>query len=191
MQNKTLAASGMALALFAATATAQTETAAPAPTPTCADLHWTAGVLAQNPDIARTCLGVYELDGKLYAKGKIEVARVRGNRITFRPVYTDGSRGDSRSVTVPADFRATIAGRQYRADQLRRGQELDVFLPDDRFALAVVDTDGLDSGDLLAVEETAIAMPTTASPAFLFGALGAGLVGIGAALGRLRRRRGR
>lgn len=144
------------------------------PAPTCDDLVWSAQVLAANPDIAMSCQGVYARNGELYAKVTIELTRVRGNRLTFRPQHTDGSKGAQRSINVSSSWRADIEGRKYRAGELLPGQELSVYMPEDRFALAV--HDGAFDGDeeLITIEEAAVvAMPKTASP--VYAALGAGL----------------
>ena len=119
-------------------------------TVTCADLNWSAEVLAQNPDIGGMCQSVYEKNGKLYAKTSIEVVRVRGNTMTYRPLHVDGTKGDSRSVTLNSSFRAKIAGREYRASDLSRGQELNVYMPEDRFALAIED-ESLDDEDFMVI----------------------------------------
>ncbi len=186
MLKKMIVATGVGIALSMSQAMAQDERVESAVS--CADLDWSAQVLAANPDIAQTCNAVYEKDGKLYAQAKIEVVRVRGNTITFRTLHTDGTKGDSRSVTVPSSWRANIAGRQYRASDLMRGQELNVYLPEDRFALHVEDDDGPDEADVLVIEEEVVAMPTTASPLFLAGLGGAALLGLGGVFGALRRR---
>ncbi|QFU76220.1 hypothetical protein EY643_11420 [Halioglobus maricola] len=185
MQKKMVVAVGMALALSAGSTMAQDK--AVSSSVTCADLNWSAEVLAINPDIAQTCQSVYEKNGELYAKAVIEVVRVRGNRMTFRTVHTDGTMGDSRSVQLDSSWRADIGGRSYRASDLMRGQQLNVYLPQDRFALAVHDEDGLDDADLVVIEEE-VAMPTTASPLFLIGAAGGALLALGGALTGLRRR---
>jgi hypothetical protein len=156
--------------------------------PTCADLNWAADVLAANPDIAQSCKGVYEKNGEMYAKVSIEVVRVRGNRMTFRPMHTDGSKGNSRSIVLDNSFRAEIGGREYRASDLMRGQELNVYMPPDRFALAVEDADGPDAEDMVVIEEEVVEMPTTASPLFLIGLLGGAFVALGGMLSGIRRR---
>jgi hypothetical protein len=185
MMKQLIVASGMTVALCISGQSA-------AQAPTCADIQWNYGVLSEYPDIAETCRGVYEKDGKLYAKATVEVQRIRGNRITFRPVHTDGTKGESHSVTVPASFRAKIAGREYRASQLVRGQELNVYLPEDRFALAVYDEEAPEEDtELMMVdieEEEEVEMPTTASPLFLFGLAGGGLLALGGLFTALRRR---
>ena len=185
MYKKMVVAVGLALSVSAGSAMAQSGASS---TVTCADLNWAAEVLAMNPDIAESCQAVYEKNGELYAKATIEVVRVRGNLMTFRPLHTDGTMGDSRSVQLDSAWRAEIAGRSYRASDLMRGQQLNVYLPQDRFALAVSDADGLDEADLVVIEEEVVEMPTTASPLFLIGAVGAGFLALGGMLTGLRRR---
>lgn len=179
---------GMALVVGVAQANAQDAGMEKDMSPTCADIQWSANILEKNPDIGMSCQAVYERNGELYAKATIEVVRVRGNRLTFRPLHTDGTKGKSRSIRVPADWRAEIAGREYRVEELIRGQELNVYIPQDRFALAVVDDDGIDAIDIIIIEE-AVMMPTTASPLFLIGAAGAGMLALGGALSLRRRRK--
>ena len=186
MNKKMVVAVGMALSVSAGSLMAQDK--AVSSTVTCADLNWSAEVLALNPDIAAMCQSVYEKDGKLYAKASIEVVRVRGNRMTFRPLHTDGTLGDSRSVQLDSAWRAEIGGRSYRASDLMRGQQLNVYMPEDRFALAVDDADGPDEADMVVIEEEVVEMPTTASPLFLVGAVGGALLALGGMLTGIRRR---
>ena len=192
MQKKLVVAMGMALALSAGQVAAQ-ENASSADmnkdvAPTCADLNWSAEVLAANPDVGMSCQAVYEKNGSLFAKVSVEVVRVRGNRMTFRPLHTDGTKGDSRSIQLDSAWRAEIGGRSYRASDLMRGQQLNVYIPEDRFALAVEDADGPDEMDMVAIEEEVVEMPTTASPLFLIGLAGGAFLALGGLLGRVRRR---
>ncbi len=182
MQKKLVVAMGMALALSAGSVSAQDAA------PTCADLNWSADVLAANPDIGASCQAVYEKDGRLFAKVSIEVIRVRGNRMTFRPLHTDGTMGDSRSVQLNSSWRAEIGGRQYRASDLMRGQQLNVYIPEDRFALAIEDADGPDEADIVMIEDEVVEMPTTASPLFLVGLAGGAFLALGGLLSGIRRR---
>ncbi|MEM1190802.1 MAG: hypothetical protein AAF933_02745 [Pseudomonadota bacterium] len=105
--------------------------------PTCDDLVWSAQVLAINPDIRKSCQGVYQRGDELFAKVTIEVTRVSGNRLGFRPQHLDGSMGKPRSITVPSTWRARLDGEDYRVRDLMPGQRLNVYVPEDRFALAV------------------------------------------------------
>ncbi|MFV0278548.1 MAG: hypothetical protein ACK5HY_15375 [Parahaliea sp.] len=158
--------------------------------PICDDIEWSSSIVAEYPDIVNSCQGVYEKDGELYAKAIVEVQRVRGNRITFRPLHTDGSKGPTYSIQVPREFRAHIAGRDYRASELARGQNLNVYLPHDRWALAVEEEGDFDIFAVILIEEEVVEMPDTASPLFLFGLAGGALVSAGGLITLLRRRRG-
>ena len=190
MSKKMVVIAGLALSLSAGQLMAQDTTSTgkvQSSTVSCADLNWSAEVLAANPDIAQMCRTVYEKDGRLFAKTSVEVVRVRGNTMTFRPLHTDGTKGDSRSVTLDSGWRANIAGREYRASDLMRGQNLNVYLPEDRFALAVEDDDGIDDADIMVIED-ATEMPTTASPLFLLGLAGGAFLALGGLLSGIRRR---
>ena len=186
MHKKMVVAVGMALSLSAGSLMAQDR--AVSDTVTCADLNWSAEVLALNPDVAAMCQAVYEKDGRLFAKASIEVVRVRGNRMTFRPLHTDGTLGDSRSVQLDSAWRAEIGGRSYRASDLMRGQQLNVYIPEDRFALAIEDADGPDEADIVMIEDEVVEMPTTASPLFLVGLAGGAFLALGGLLSGIRRR---
>ena len=191
LKKKVVLAVGMTLAVSAGQLVAQETNsvgAVQSTTVTCADLNWSAEVLARNPDIAAMCQTVYEKDGTLFAKTSIEVVRVRGNTMTFRPRHIDGTLGDSRTVTLDSSWRATIGGRQYRASDLSRGQNLNVYVPEDRFALAFEDDDGLDDSDMMHEIEDATEMPTTASPLFLVGLVGGAFLALGGLLTGMRRR---
>jgi hypothetical protein len=191
MKKQLVVAMGMALSLSMGQAMAQTNSSSEGMdigTPTsCADLNWSAEALAANPDVAMSCQAVYEKNGELFAKATIEVVRVRGNRMTFRTLHTDGGKGDSRSIQLDNSWRAEIGGRSYRASDLMRGQQLNVYIPQDRFALAVEDADGLDVADMVVIEEV-VEMPTTASPLFLIGLAGGAFMALGGLLSGLRRR---
>ena len=69
-----------------------------------------------------------------------------------------------------------------------RGQQLNVYLPEDRFALAIADADGPDEADIMMIEEEVVEMPTTSSPLFLFGLAGGAFLALGGLLTGLRRR---
>lgn len=120
----------------------------------CEQLNWSPQVLAANPDIGRACRGVFQKDDVLYALAKIEVVRAQANTLRFRTLRTDGSKGPQRSIKLPPDFRVVLDGRKYRIGELLPGQELNVFLPEDRFAL-VLDSadDGAPMGSSINIEQ--------------------------------------
>ncbi|MEE4146387.1 MAG: hypothetical protein V2I26_16400 [Halieaceae bacterium] len=119
----------------------------------CADLKWSAEVLAANPDIASACQGVYEKDGVLYARATIEVVRVLGNTLRFRTLLKDGSLGKRRSVSLDSQWRVSLDGREYRLSELSEGQRLNIYLPEDRFALTVLGSNAPQASAIEAVEE--------------------------------------
>lgn len=119
----------------------------------CADLKWSAEVLAANPDIAFACRGVFEKDGILYAKATIEVVRIQGNTLRFRTLLTDGKLGKRRSVTLDNKWRVKLDGREYRLSELNVGQRMNIYLPEDRFALTVLGGNEAQANDIEEVAE--------------------------------------
>jgi len=170
-----LTASSLLLALLLGATASQAQV--PGRAPTCNDLVWSAQVLAANPDIRDSCQGVYQRGDELFAKVEITLTRVRGNRLTFRPQHLDGTQGKARSIVVPNSWRANIDGSEYRARDLIAGQKLSVYIPEDRFALALGESNlaGDDDIELIDIEEAAVvtSMPKTASalPAALLAGL--------------------
>lgn len=150
MISKILAATGIAL-FFTLPGMAAAEK--PRGVVECADLHWSAQVLAANPDIALACQGVYEKDGVLYAKASIEVIRVQGSTLRFRTLLNDGSKGGRRSVKLSSGWTVKIADRYYRAADLVEGQRLNIYLPEDRFALTVLGSNDTNTAPIEKVED--------------------------------------
>lgn len=153
----------------------------------CSDIEWSSTVTDQYPNIAGACDAVVEKNGKLYARVEVQVQRVRGRTMTFKIINNDGSSGGSYSQTVDTSWRAKIGGMSYRVGELSRGQNLNVYLPHDRWAVIHEDDDGPDEAD--AVELVAApALPETASPLPLIGMFGGLFMLLGAGLGVIRRR---
>ncbi|MHA7815248.1 MAG: hypothetical protein ACX93N_02150 [Pseudohaliea sp.] len=117
--------------------------------PTCDDLAWSSAALAANPDIGLLCQGVYVKGDTYYAKATIRITRVDGQRVTFVPYRRDGSLGKARSVSLGRDWKVMINGEALTASNLVKGQELTVFIPQDRFAISI---GGPDAGKLLPIE---------------------------------------
>jgi len=105
----------------------------------------------------------------------------------------DGSYGPLESVTVDDDWRAELGGRSYRMRQLSPGQEMNIYIPGDRWEAHVAKDM---SGTITVYYAVAFsgagdsgsALPTTASPLPLIGMLGVGSL-FTAFLMRVRRRR--
>jgi hypothetical protein len=176
----------LSLLAIGTTASAQTDL-------TCADISFTYEVTSKYPSVADGCRDVVEVDGERYAKMRVEIMTARGNVGTFRFMNKDGSYGPLESVTVDDDWRAELGGRSYRMRQLSPGQEMNIYIPGDKWEAhvakdmsgtitvyyAIAFTGASDSGS---------ALPTTASPLPLIGMLGVGSM-FTAFLMRVRRRR--
>jgi LPXTG-motif cell wall-anchored protein len=128
---------------------------------------------------------------------KAELTREpRGNTATFRFKHQDGSYGSTHSAELDPSWRAQISGRSYRLRDLARGQELDLYLPPDRFAVHVHASDAevttIAPVAVVAAEpepepEPASMLPATASKMPLFALFGA-LALLGAGMLRVARR---
>lgn len=164
---------------------------------TCRDLTFTGPVASQFPQAQDACLGVETREGRPYAHFEARIRNVRGNTVEAEFKMPDGTYSRPISVTPDPEARVRIAGRSYRYRDLSRGQELDVYLPPDRWEIVVpADTEEFAAAPtvvILAIAEPAPALaantlPRTASPLPLIGALGALLTALGFAVVALRRR---
>ena len=142
---------------------------------TCDDIEWSSVVTDEYPDISKACDDVVQRDGRLFARVKVELLRVRGNNLTFRVLNNDGTSGGAYTQNVGSSWRARIGGVSYRARDLMRGQRLNVYMPSDRWAIIHEDDDGPDIADAIPLE-VAPELPKTASQLPLIGLLGAGLL---------------
>ena len=182
MKKSLFCLAALPLLAFASGASAQT---------TCADIEMGYEITSQFPDAANSCVDVVERDGQMYVKMKARLTRTpTGNNATFRFLHADGSEGPQYSTTMDPSWRANIEGRDYRLRDLARGQELNVYLPPDRFAMHVDADDVMD--DVIApvaitAAEPEPMLPSTAGNMPLFALFGA-LALIGAGMIRLTRR---
>ncbi|MDH3989229.1 MAG: hypothetical protein OEV34_08885 [Gammaproteobacteria bacterium] len=162
---------------------------------TCADIEFSYEITSRYPDAQKGCLDVVEVDGERFAKMSVEVLRTGTNRATFRFKHADGSYGPTHRTELDPSWRANIGGRDYRIRDLQRGQELNLYLPGDRweahidapmavfvtyYGYSLYEDDG----------GAGAALPSTASPLSTFGALG-GAALFSAFLMRIYRRRSR
>lgn len=168
---------------------------------TCNDITFTGPVAAEFPTARDFCLGVAERDGEPYAHFVGEVDRVRGGTVYMKFKKASGGYGKTVSFTPPSDFRAKIDGRSYSVRSLERGQELDVWLPNNRWEIAQQDTPeefvAASSVAMYAIEEpeageseyqAAAMLPRTASPWPAVGLAGASLLGLAGLVALWRRR---
>jgi hypothetical protein len=162
---------------------------------TCSDITFHDDLTSRFPDIADDCLGVVESNGEPLAKFNVEIVRVINNNLTFRfRDPKDGSFGPRQRITVDSSWRARIDGNTYRARDLIRGQQLNIYLPADRWEAHVAE----DTTSVIVVfsfvkmfddhEEEVAMLPSTAGLMPLFALFG-GMAIFSAFLIRVSRRR--
>lgn len=97
----------------------------------CDQVTWSQSALAQYPRIAEACQEVLQRDGKYYVKFQGEVRRVadRGRQVTI-----DFEGGDRLTLTPPENLRIYINGRATPVSQLRPGDQLNFYVPQDQLA---------------------------------------------------------
>lgn len=167
----------------------------------CDDVTWSTDALQRYPNIASACRDVMERDGRYFVRFEGEVRRVadRGERVT---IAFEG--GDTLTLTPPDSLSLTIDGRQRSPRDLRPGDELTFYVPQDQLAATFFAgqpetaepqqvpispvTDPPE--ELLAqAEPVQPALPRTAGPLPWIGAGGLALLGFGALTTMLRRMR--
>jgi len=164
----------------------------------CSDLTFTGPVARQFPNARDACLGVENRDGRPFAHFNARIRNVRGNIVEAEFKLPDGTYGRPISFTPDPDARVRIAGRTYRYRELSRGQELDVYLPPDRWEIVVPEDPeqsfaAAPTVIIFAISEpaptvAANTLPRTASVVPLAGALGGLLTVLGFAVAGIRRR---
>ena len=121
-----------AIALTAsATASAQGRAAFTATGTMCSDVTWSQEALATYPRIATACRDVLQRDGKYYVRFEGEVVRVadRGQQLTI-----DFRDGDRLTLTPPENLSLTINNRPTPVRELRPGDDLTFYVPQDQLA---------------------------------------------------------
>ncbi len=179
----------LAALLFAAAAPAAATEAQPTAL-SCDDFKPTDAALERFPDLVGACEAVVERDGELFAKFVAIVRRANNRSVTLYLPATD------RTFTVNPnpDTRVLLGGRSARAGDLARGQEIRIYLATSQFAQPDIEEVALvTEEDIIITMPVSVpsvdALPTTASPWPALGMLGALLLGAGAALRRVRRRK--
>ena len=133
-----------------------------------------------------------------FAHVQARVRSVRGGNVDVELKLPDGTYTDPITVMPDPSARVRIGGRNYRWRDLSRGQELDVWVPPDRFEIAVPEDPEQQFAAAPAIAVLVISEPTTtvaantlprtASLVPLVGALGALLAALGLGVVAIRRR---
>lgn len=180
---------------FAALVFAMLEPAAYAQSAKCQTVQFSQAVLDRFPRIREVCLDVITKDGQDYAVVKGDLLRISSKTARIRPILPDGSKAEARDIAIDPKRKVMVAGEAVAPRDIAVGQEVTFYVKvtEPVAALEPADTEPLAPMPL--VEETAPAaepvpeMPKTASPVPLIGLGGLALLGLGGALGLIRRRR--
>ena len=124
-----------ALALFAVPLIAQEVT--------CDDIVFDEAAMEVYPQAKEACLGVVELEGgERYVVMKAKVrqpAVVKTVGLSFQ--HQDGTWGDPRHITVSDEFRVMVGGEAKLVRDLTRGEEVNIFVREGRWTVAMTDLD--------------------------------------------------
>lgn len=165
----------------------------------CDDVTWSQEALESYPRIASACQEVMQRDGRYFVRFEGEVRRVadRGRQVTI-----DFRDGDRLTLTPPENLSLSINDRLITPQQLRPGDELSFYVPQNQLAAVffagqpetapaqeVPITPEPAEERVAAAAQAPSALPSTASMLPILGAAGLILVSLGGALTLRRVRR--
>jgi hypothetical protein len=131
---------GIAMALLASAALGQTSVDRSFTTVTkdCEGVRWSDAALKAYPNISSACQGVEERNGKTYVKfsGTVEENLNRGEELRI-----DFKEGDTMTLSPPPNTRLFVNGKQTPVSELRRGDELNFYVPNDQLVAQVAEND--------------------------------------------------
>jgi hypothetical protein len=161
----------------------------------CGDINFTGDIGSRFPEAKNACLDMVNKNGQEFAHFKAEIMGVSGNQVRARFKLPNGQYSQTYAFTPQSGSRINIAGQRYRFNELSRGQELDVYLPPDRWEFDLPASDNFAAAapaDVVRVTTITVAaapsLPRTASSVPLVGALSVVLLSLGTALTLIRRR---
>jgi LPXTG-motif cell wall-anchored protein len=166
----------------------------------CGNIVFGPAITSQFPNAKEACLGVVTRDGRQFAYFEARIRSVRGGTIEAEFKQPNGTWGNPVSFTPDPNARARIDGQSYRYRDLNRGQELNVYLPPDRWEIAAQTDSAAEFEAAPAVTFAALepappapqqvaALPSTGSPLPLLALVGALLAALGAGVVAPLRRR--
>ena len=130
----------------------------------CNDITFTGPVAREFPDARKACLDVVEREGRDFAHFQARIRNVRGGTVEAEFRMPDGTYSRPITVTPDPSARVRIEGRDYRWRDLSRGQELDVWLPPDRWEIVVPEDPAQQFAASPAIAVFVISEPTRRSP---------------------------
>ena len=108
---------------------------------TCEEVSFDARITAAYPQAREACLEIVESDGVRYAHFEALVHREGFPSMLLRFKHADETWGPATLVRVPAGFPVYLEGRAVEAKDVPRGRELDFYIPEGRWEVAVTDVE--------------------------------------------------
>jgi hypothetical protein len=110
--------------------------------PSCGDISWQRAIVARYPDIGAACQEVVVSNGLPFARFASELVQVnRDGSVKIDIKDRKGrSLGKPTMLRPASEQRALIGGRTYRFSELPLGQQLSVYIPEARLAVATEPT---------------------------------------------------
>jgi hypothetical protein len=161
----------------------------------CGNVTFTGTVAQRFPEAKNACLEMVTKNGQQFAHFKGEIVDVRGNTVRAKFKLPSGQYSQTYAFMPDPATRININGTRYRWSELSRGQELDVYLPPDRWEFDVPATESFAAAapaDVVRITTITVAaaptLPKTASSVPLVGLLSVALLALGTGLTLIRRR---
>lgn len=108
---------------------------------TCDNITFDSRILSAYPEANDACLEIVEADGVLYAHFEALVHREGFPSMLLRFRHGDDTWGPATLVRIPAGFPVYLEGRVVEAKDVPRGRELDFYIPEGRWEVAVTDVE--------------------------------------------------
>jgi hypothetical protein len=141
----------------------------------CGAVTFASSVTSQFPEASNACLDIATREGKQYAHFKGEIVSVSGSQVRARFKLPNGQYSQTYAFTPKSSSRIKIAGQTYRFSELQKGQELDLYVPPDRWEFEVPETESFAAAPTVETYRvttvTVGALPHTASEVPLVGLL--------------------
>jgi hypothetical protein len=105
----------------------------------CAAVNWNKDLLEQYPRLAEGCQEVLISDGRKWARFSADLIRTNGDGSVTLNFKDRQDRSMEQLTLMPAAAqRVSIDGRDYRFSELPRGQQLNLYVPEGMYALALM-----------------------------------------------------
>lgn len=103
----------------------------------CDEIEFDASVTARYERVQEACQDVIDHEGTLYAKLTARIVKPGTEAVVLQYRHRDGSWGPRTRVEPSPEFRALIDGKRTPIGELARGQEVNVYLTNKLWSVAI------------------------------------------------------